>query len=161
MVTPEGMSFILTCLLAFTAAISSGLLMRLLVDPNEALKLKTSIIELERSLPPRYMRDRKREKKARMIESELRRLRKAYTKVVLKRITALMIVYTLSLIAVLYLSERFVLSPIKLPLLTYEMEGRTVTPTSTVFVLLILVLLPLTTWIAEYVTRPHPQELRR
>lgn len=131
------------------------------VNPYEVTKLKASILELERSLPPRYARDRKKEKKVRLVESELKRLRRAYAKAVLKRVTALMIVYTLSLVAVLYLAARFISSPIRLPLLTYEIEGHVVVPTSTIFVLLILVLLPLTTWIAEYVTRSPVQEAKR
>jgi len=136
-------------LLGVISAIAMGLLMRAVANPSEAAQLKRRIRELEDSLPPKHLRTPKMEKKVRVVESELRRLRRRYSVISLKRLTAMFAVYGLTLAYIFLKLPPLLSSPIRLPLLTYEVEGRALIPVSIVYIMVVLLLSPVSLRIAE------------
>lgn len=144
-------SWILTFIyvLGVLSAIIMGLLMRLIVNPQEAVTIKNKIRELERTLPPKHMRTPKHERKARIIESEIRKLRRKYTIISMKRLTIMFLVYGLSLAIIFLKLPPLISSPISIPFFTYEIDGKSYIPISMVYIMVILLLSPISLRIAE------------
>lgn len=135
--------------LGVSSAIAMGLIMRLMANPKEALYIKQRIRELESSLPPKHMRTPKHERKARVIEGEIKKLRKRYTVITLKRLTAMFLIYGIALTYIFIRLPPLIPSPIGLPLLTYEIDGQEYVPLSIIYIMVILLLSPVSLRLAE------------
>jgi len=130
--------------------LASGFLVRLLVDPSEAAKLKEQIEVLTSQLPPKKARvTRKLEKKARIVESELAPLRRKYTRLSMVRIAVVALVYALGLWFVAAFLPPYFPAPAALPFITVEHEGQAYVPSVLLYVFGLVLLSPLSTKIAE------------
>jgi hypothetical protein len=135
--------------LGILSALVMGVLMRLVANPIEASSIKQRMRELESTLPPKHLRTPKHERKARIIESEVRKLRKRYTIITLKRLTAMFFVYGVTLTIIFLRLPPMISSPVPVPLFTYEIEGKIYVPTSIVYIMIILLLSPTSLRLAE------------
>lgn len=132
------------------SSITMGLLMRFFADPKEAVYLKKKMEELARQLPPKHARTTpKIAKKARLIESELARVRRRYMIISFKKITAVFIVYGITLALVVTRLPTFVESPVFIPLITFIIDEKPMVPTSYLYLMGILLLSPLAMRISE------------
>lgn len=149
MASIDAVTLLIIYFLGISSAILMGILMRAVANPQEAVKIKRRLKELESALPPKHLRTPKHERKARLIESEARKLRRRYSIITLKRLTAMFIVYGVMLLLILLRLPPLIPSPISLPLFTYEIEGRPFVPSALIYVMVILLLSPLSLKIAE------------
>lgn len=136
-------------LLGVLSALIMGFLMRLVANPLEASIIKHKIRELELSLPPKHLRTPKHERKARVIESEIKKLRKKYTIITLKRLTAMFLVYGVTLTIIFLKLPPLISSPVPIPLFTYIIDSKIYVPTSVVYIMVILILSPISLRLAE------------
>lgn len=132
------------------SSITMGFLMRLFANPHEASYLKKRIEELTKALPPKHMRTTpKIVKKARIIESELSRIRRKYMLISFKRITAVFIVYGITLALIVAKFPPFLESPVAIPIITFLVEGKPMVPSTYVYLMGILLLSPIAMRLSE------------
>jgi len=142
---------ILTHVSFIIATIVMGVVMRLSVDPREMDSVKRRIEDISARIPPKHMRTTpKLVRKARLLESEVARLKKRYMIMSLKRLTAVFLVYGISLGLIIYKLPYMFESPVRIPLLTFEVEGKYFIPSPYVFLMGVLLLSPIALKIGEY-----------
>ena len=132
------------------SSITMGFLMRLFANPRESTYLKKRIEELTRILPPKHARTTpKIAKKARLIESELSRVRRQYMILSFKKITAVFIVYGITLVIVVTRFPAFIESPVFVPLVTFIIENQPMVPSSYIYLMGILLFSPIAMRLSE------------
>lgn len=149
MASVHTISLLIIYMLGVSSALLMGILMRAMVNPQEAIKIRQRLRELESSLPPKHLRTPKHERKARIVEIESKKLRKRYAILTLKRLTAMFIVYGITLFIILLRLPPLIVSPVRIPLFTYEIEGQAYVPLSLIYIMIVLLLSPLSLRIAE------------
>ncbi len=133
------------------ATIAMGLLMRLAANPEEVASIKRRIEDISSRIPPKHARTSpKLIRKARLLENELSRLRKRYTIINLKRLTAVFIAYGIGLFIVMYKLPYLFESPAHIPLLTFKLHGKYFIPSTYIFLMGILLASPIALKISEY-----------
>ena len=147
---PSGEAVVGLLLIIIGSSITMGVLMRFFADPKESAYLKKRMEELSKTLPPKHMRTTpKMAKKARLIESELSRVRRRYFIFSLKKITAVFIVYGITLALVAYRLPAFIESPVFVPFITFIVNDVPMVPSTFVYLMGILLLSPLAMRLSE------------